>query len=73
MVNCYGGAHFARLLSASEGGMICKECADAADQNAEIQKAVASGKGIQLHWVAHPENCKCPCMHKAPGSWKGRK
>lgn len=53
--------------------MICKECADAADRNAEIQKAVESGKGIQLHWAAHPENCKCPCMHKAPGSWKGLK
>lgn len=59
-------------LSASEGRMICKECADAADRNAEIQKSVDEG-GIQTHWVDHPEDCKCPCMHKAPGSWKGRK
>jgi hypothetical protein len=52
--------------------MICKECADAADRNAEIQKSVDEG-GVQVHWADHPEDCKCPCMHKAPGSWKGVK
>ncbi len=59
-------------LADSEGDMICEGCARAADKNTEIQKSVEEW-GIQSHWVDHPEDCKCPCMHLPAGSWKGRK
>lgn len=53
--------------------MICQECAKAADVNAKVMAAVEEHGGKNPILVSHPQDCKCPCMHMAPGSWKGKK
>ena len=52
--------------------MICRDCARAADRNVEIQKSIEEGNP-PIAWMEHPEDCKCPCMHKPVGAWKGSK
>lgn len=53
--------------------MICRGCAQAADVNAKVVAENEKHGGKNVILVPHPDDCKCPCMHKAPGAWKGEK
>lgn len=44
--------------------MICKECIEGAD---ESRKDFDSGV---VYFLAHPDNCGCPCQHMQPEQWE---
>lgn len=53
--------------------MICDPCIKAATVNAKVVAAADEHGSKNVILVDHPENCGCPCQHRAPGSWKGKK
>lgn len=54
--------------------MICDPCAKTAEVNARVLEEVEKHGGAKnVIFADHPKNCGCPCQHRTPGSWKGKK
>lgn len=44
--------------------MICEGCIEGAD---ESRNDFDEG---QVYYLAHPDNCGCPCQHRQPQQWE---